>query len=117
MMITAEPNQQYFCLPMKSISVWPKSLTILSFVIHRFLSAISNKSRPKYNTVNKLTTRPINNVTAKPRIWSVPIMYKMTAEIRVVMFESMIAEKARSNPFLIAIRKLEPRSSSSRIRS
>ena len=118
-MTSSENTAAIFLRPMKSNSrpAIPGRLFIFN-CSRRFLrSQMSNSSRPTNSAVNMLITIPMNSVTAKPRTWSVPIMYNTTATSSVVTLASTIVVNARLNPFWIAIRTTPPRRCSSRIRS
>ena len=65
--------------------------------------------------VNIEVTMPMDNVIANPLIGPVPIAYRTSAAIRVVIFASMIVVKALPKPSLIAICGALPDLSSSLI--
>ncbi len=54
-------------------------------------------AREANTPLNMLVSRPKPKVKAKPWIGPLPIEYRMTAVIMVVMFESKIVLKALSN--------------------
>ncbi len=80
------------------------------------VTAVNNK-RVTVMAVNILTNIPKHKVTANPRIDPVPNQNNTTVAIKVLTFESIIVEKALSNPPSIAAFKLCPRRRSSSIRS
>jgi hypothetical protein len=60
---------------------------------------------------------PSTRTTAKPRIAPAPNDHNTTPAIKAVKFESVIADKARSNPAAMAARGVTPLRNSSRMRS
>ena len=73
---------------------------IMGIVLTHFFRSIRSNARcPKYSTEKRLTDKPINSETAKPRIRSVPIIYRIKAVISDVRLPSIIAAKALSKPF------------------
>ena len=79
--------------------VSPRNCSIFSVLTHRLRSMIVKQRWPKYRHEKRLTDRPMNRVTAKPLIRSLPIMYRITAVMSVVTLLSMIAANALSKPF------------------
>ena len=78
---------------------------------------MSNTTRAQKIAVNMLINNPRINVTANPRIWSVPMAYRTIAVIRVVKLESTMVTVARAKPLRMAMRTVEPFAISSRMRS
>src|SRR3954452_16038260 len=67
--------------------------------------------------VKRLINSPSISVTANPLIGPEPVIYRMTDEIIVVMWESMMVTNARSKPSEIDSGTLNPSLNSSRMRS
>ncbi len=56
----------------------------------------SKARRVQTTEVKRLTTMPTSSVTAKPLIGPVPYCARMSPEMKVVMWPSMIADSALS---------------------
>ena len=76
---------------------------MLSFLIFLFSDMSSYTKRVIYSATNILEMRPMVRVTAKPLMGPVPNCARTNAEIRVVRFESKMAQNALSKPRLTAI--------------